>query len=388
MALRRRRLASRRKSTGHTQESLAEKLNVDRTTVVRWERAESEPQPWVRPGLANALQVTLEELTQLLDDVEEANTRQGDRLAYVLKNPRTADLATVAYLRHELDALTETYDTTPSTSLLPTVGRLHGEIALLHSSASIGGVRQALATLHAASATLMGQLVWDASQRRDRRTAIRYYEQAVAVARQSNEILHEAHARLRTGFVALYADRDPKRGLSQAAHAAHLAADFGSGALAGLAMLHVAEAYAMVGERSACHHALGQAGDRIDSVDTTDPAHRLVTAGQFDRVVGSCYLALGDPRKAQPVLEATSSVLRTREKSRSIVLGNLALAHIRQRHVAEATAVLHEAIDVVERTRAGGGLNVLFRASRELHRWRNRHEVYQVTDRILSLIAR
>ncbi|MEE6261180.1 helix-turn-helix transcriptional regulator [Plantactinospora sonchi] len=388
MALRRHRLASRRKSVGHTQESLAERLGVDRTTVVRWERAESEPQPWVRRGLAIALEVTLEELAQLLEDVEEARTRRGDRLAYSLKNPRAVDLATVSYLRQELVTVTDTYDTTPSTSLLPTVARLHGEITFLHSYASLGGVRRALATVRADSAMLMGQLVWDASQRRDCRTAVGYYNQAIGVAKQNADLLPEAHARLRAGFVALYADCEPKRGLAQAAQAAQLAISVGSYALAGLAVLHVAEANAMMGERSACDEALGEAEDWLQRVDAADPAHGLVAAEQFNRMAGSCYLALGKPRKAQAVLEATSLALHGREKSRSIVLGNLALAHIRQRQIEESAAVLHEAIDVVEQTRAGGGANVLFGACRELQVWRNSAGIDDVTDRVLSLMAK
>jgi tetratricopeptide (TPR) repeat protein/transcriptional regulator with XRE-family HTH domain len=63
----RQRLAQRRKALGLTQEALARILNVERTTVARWERGETEPLPWVRPKLARALRVSADRLEDLLD---------------------------------------------------------------------------------------------------------------------------------------------------------------------------------------------------------------------------------------------------------------------------------------------------------------------------------
>lgn len=60
------RLSAARKAAGHTQESLAEAIGVDRSTVVRWEAGETAPQPWVRPKLARLLGVTGSELGELL----------------------------------------------------------------------------------------------------------------------------------------------------------------------------------------------------------------------------------------------------------------------------------------------------------------------------------
>jgi len=66
-------LAQRRQAAGFTQEALAERLGVDRSTVVRWEAAISNPQPWLRSQLSDALGVTTDELRDLLDglDVEQ-----------------------------------------------------------------------------------------------------------------------------------------------------------------------------------------------------------------------------------------------------------------------------------------------------------------------------
>jgi tetratricopeptide (TPR) repeat protein len=55
------------------QEQLAERLAVDRSTVGRWERCESDPVPWVRPFLAHALEITLDELDRLLTSVVEGS---------------------------------------------------------------------------------------------------------------------------------------------------------------------------------------------------------------------------------------------------------------------------------------------------------------------------
>lgn len=66
MAPRRHGLASARKAAGYTQESLAAALDVDRTTVIRWEAGDNEPQPYYWPQLMRVLGVSREELGQLI----------------------------------------------------------------------------------------------------------------------------------------------------------------------------------------------------------------------------------------------------------------------------------------------------------------------------------
>ncbi|MCK9932153.1 helix-turn-helix domain-containing protein [Frankia sp. Mgl5] len=62
----RRGLADRRKAQGLSQEALANLLGVERSTVYRWERGETDPQPSIRPLIANTLQISLDDLSELL----------------------------------------------------------------------------------------------------------------------------------------------------------------------------------------------------------------------------------------------------------------------------------------------------------------------------------
>jgi hypothetical protein len=47
-----------------------------------------------------------------------------------------------------------------------------------------------------------------------------------------------------------------------------------------------------------------------------------------------------------------------------------------------------EAIDLIEDTRGGGGMSVVFSAGRELYPWRAEPAVQEVNDRLLALMAK
>ncbi|MGH3521269.1 MAG: helix-turn-helix transcriptional regulator [Mycobacterium sp.] len=68
MVGKRHRLVSTRKAAGFSQERLAEVVGVERTTVMRWERGETRPQPWARPKLARALGISDQSLSELLGE--------------------------------------------------------------------------------------------------------------------------------------------------------------------------------------------------------------------------------------------------------------------------------------------------------------------------------
>jgi DNA-binding XRE family transcriptional regulator len=64
-----------RKAAGYTQESLAAALQVDRSTVIRWEAGDQAPLPYLRPKLARLLGKSPEQLRELIDHRVEAQPR-------------------------------------------------------------------------------------------------------------------------------------------------------------------------------------------------------------------------------------------------------------------------------------------------------------------------
>ncbi|MEU3456925.1 hypothetical protein ABZ671_25490 [Micromonospora sp. NPDC006766] len=216
----------------------------------------------------------------------------------------------------------------------------------------------------------MGQLVWDASQRRDHAASAAYLDQAVNAARATRNAVAEANALLRKSYLALYGTKRPTAGLVLTTRAA-MVSRTDSHVIAGLAQLHHAEAHAMLGNERDCSEALGDAEDHLAAVEAGDPATALFCPSHYARLVGSCWLLLQKPVEAVAALESARQLIAARRKSTAVILGNLALAEILQREVDAATSHLHQAIDVIEETRAAGGLNLAFAAARQLRPWRD-----------------
>jgi DNA-binding XRE family transcriptional regulator len=380
----RERLIRARKAAGLTQERFAEALGVERTTVVRWEAGDHEPRPPLWPKIARVLGLNLKTVPDLWQPPTAYPATSPNWPMESSAHPAGTDLVTVAQLRESVHQLDGLYDHVPSTALLAETGQRLGQIAFLSSHIPSGRIRRQLLAVEAAAAILMGQLVWDASQRRDHHSAGGYFTQAIRAARQLGDPVAEDHARLRYSFLALYGEKDAHKGLWRAAQ---VGATTSSSVLAGLGLLHAAEAHAMLQQAEQCEAALEAARRKFERISPVDPAGELFSYTQIDRMAGSCYLFLGDHDRAAAALTRTAAALHDRRKSRAIVLGNLTLAHLRQRHLDAATATLHSAMDVVEQTRAGGGLNVVFEAGRELSRWRHEPVVQDVYDRLMSLMT-
>jgi hypothetical protein len=300
------------------------------------------------------------------------------------------DPAVVRMLAGRVDEVAARYEAELSATLLAEAAQHH---AALTGLLECSGTEVARRQLHAAltlSAALLGQLVWDASGRRHGAAAAAYCDLAAEHAALCGDMVSTANAELRKAYVSLYgpvAERNPQRGLAMSLAAARRSRGI-SHALHGVAQLHVGEAFGVLGEYRQCEQALGAAEAAFDAMGSDDVAGQMYSPAQFGRLAGSCYLSLGHPERAESLLTGTLGLLDERRKTKSLVLGNLATSHIRQRRLDAATATLHEAIALLEQARGGGGMSVVFAAARELYPWRAEPAVQDLHDRLLGLVSR
>jgi tetratricopeptide (TPR) repeat protein len=317
-----------------------------------------------------------------------ADLEGQERVAWVLKHPRSVDLQSVAYLRAQaLDLIKQNEAMASSTSLLPQAAERLEQVTLLREHAPLGRVRQELYRVEAQAATLLGRLVWDVSGQRDHATAARYYDQAIAAASNVKEGWAEAFPRMFQRFNPVSAGSMGLRmGLELAERASARAEDGSSHVIAGWSLAFAAEAHALLGEERNAKLALDRADVHLSKAAVDDPMSGVFARGQLGGFVGACHLHLRDPRGAQIALQESAQRLGAgKEKHKSVILGDMSTALILQGDPEQASAVLHQAIGLVELTGSAAGKRRVFAAGRQLGPWRTELFVQEVQDRLLAL---
>jgi len=216
MVAKRRRLAQRRKTIGFTQEKLAEQLGVDSTTVRRWESGETEtgPQPWIRPKLAHYLQVSAEQLEELLSEPARAdgapstlNVDEQQHVEAALADARRYfDGPVVDYFRHQLDACMVDDGELGPTKTLPIVLDLLRAIEQ-HGREVPPAVRRELLSLGACGAEFAGWLYRDTN---DPVLAGFWYDRATEWAQEAGDFPMQGYVLLKKSQMA-YDGRDSLR---------------------------------------------------------------------------------------------------------------------------------------------------------------------------------
>ncbi|MEU1546894.1 hypothetical protein [Nocardia sp. NPDC005745] len=382
-----------------TQKELAAVSGFSLGAVRKWERRGSTI------TLASEFAEGMDTLLRRLDDRQRArfqsalaNVRDGGRgsvsddegIHQVQRGIATMeklDVGTIDLIRGHLYDLNASYEIEPSTSLLGQAGQHLGQVRLFYTHVTTESIRRKLLAAEAQGATLMSRLVWDASQRRDNATAHYYLDQSIAAAQELGDPVTEGQALLRKIYISLYGEKNPIVALSLSTRLLDAGQSF-SRELAFLALLHQAEAFAMMGRQTECEKALGRADCIHGGIADGEVVLGIDALMEYNRLAGSCYLFLGKEKRAQVMLEEVAGKVGKNSKTDAIVLGNLSLAQLRQHRLEEGAHVLNKAIDSVEKTRGGAGLNIVFNACRELKSYRNSAVLRDVYDRVFELMTR
>lgn len=172
-------MSERRRSLGHSQEDLAERVGVAPSTVQRWESGESNPQPWQRPKLARALEVTPAQLTALLGTSParwaalDAEAVDDETAAWELaRRVHVSDVGgeTLTQLERAFDELATAYPVTPPQVLLRRVRKHTAYVAQLLDERATLAERRRLLTV-GGWLSLLGATVHVDLDQRDAATA-------------------------------------------------------------------------------------------------------------------------------------------------------------------------------------------------------------------------
>jgi transcriptional regulator with XRE-family HTH domain len=394
VAVRRHEFVERRRALGYSQESLAAKLGVDRTTIARLERGVTTPYPYTRLKLCRILEVTAAELDGMLGTgsskqlADSTNSRATDHSEStgVLDDMQRRELLRVLSVAGALLALPAGVDsgpdqmlrtapaepdnvqeyedlnahlwqvfglTRPKRLLYPLV---HHQLAVLvdrlHRARSAVEHRQ-LCVLSCELFQLAGEIFFDA----DRYTDAAYcYSLAASAGREVRSYDRWACALTRQAFVNLY-DRQYVQAASVLDVAARIARHGDSQLSTRQWVAAVqAQAFAGLGDRDACERALETAEQVYHLTGPVNPGGWLrFDGGRLAEERGTCYLALGQIGLAERTLLAANDDTMSLRR-RGGLLTDLASLAARRQDLDRVIEYAGEAVGIAEQTRSTGYL--------------------------------
>jgi len=384
MGNRRSRLAERRRALGLTQEALAARCDVERTTVARWETGFMEPGLWIRARLAEALEVTLRDLETLLapgpgeepatievlpdgQERKEARLLLGQLASVAMAPELGADPAWA----EPVDRLTasaparigmvDVEHVQALTAAMRAVDYAHGGGACRDAiSAQVRWSQQLLAAdaadetrrhLLIALADLHNLAGWASFDVGMFSTARRHFARALEQARHAGDDSLAANILYRLGRLHLH------RGLSKEAlrffQLGQLVAQDSCGVTDSMLWANMAWAYAYLGDRAKMDHAVSAANEAFGAADHDQAASWVRFFGEMDlhAVTGAALTSLPDPKgqEMERAIELVSTTVGLRgpemARSRTFEHISLAVAHLRIGAHDEGIAYGHQAID-------------------------------------------
>lgn len=331
----------RRRAAGFSQEGLAERLQVDRTTVARWERGKAEPHPYTRARLAEALGTSVDQLDTLLagepenrsldiDDWGGTVTSGGDnggdltdRRAFTI-NAALAGLGIASPLRDWITApdvpqhlSMEHLQQVPTTiasleradaaagggKLCDVAIAMHRRLTRWEREATYP--RQVGDALQSSLGDLEAWIGWLALDAERRAESRRYLQEAIVRARLRDDPHLEVHAMV--VMAMLVRESRPVESVQIAEAARRISGPWATPRLTSLLHLRTTHASALMGDGIESSRALARAKTAYDrGPSDDDPLYtRFINATEVNAVEAMSQLALGRPERAVPCLQAS-----------------------------------------------------------------------------------
>jgi transcriptional regulator with XRE-family HTH domain len=392
---------------GYTQDSLAEYVDVALSSVKRWEGGRSTPQPTLRRRLANALDITLDELEELLthddnavhtdgaassgasdgaamSDVswppppnsrdDPADTAEDHRSFLVravllaasppqpgavadkgpaLRRP-TVDIDTVQQVR-DVTATLRVVDARYGGGACRAAALAHLAWAEPLLEAAPASLQQPLCAAVAEVHALIGWTALDVGARHDARWHLLTALELAQLA-QDKALVAEALYRMARLFLHAGWPKDALELLRLGQTAAH---ESGSPLAETVLYGNAAWVYAELGDVAQMRQAVGRAEDSFGRVDPgTEQWFRFFTPADLDalRGVALTVLTAGDRSHVDDAVDALQHSVAGRDedtgRSRAFELTALATAYLRGGDISLGVHAGHEAVDLAVRIRS------------------------------------
>jgi transcriptional regulator with XRE-family HTH domain len=375
-------LVRARKAAGFTQEELAYRLSVDRSTIGRWESGETEPLPWLRPKLAGLLGVTRERLGELLAVDTETGPYTGEvgegldldeqrHLTVALADARRyVDHSVVTYFCRQLDICEKNDGAYGPTETLPVVLGVLGAIGQCAREVRLDVLPQLL-SVGARGAEFAGWLYRDTHN--PERAAL-WYSRATEWAQEAGDTAAQGYILLRKSQMA-YEERDARRVLTLAQ-----AAQYGPWRLPSYVRAEVtqqeARGLAMVGESmSTIEQKLDDARLLLAGATPDDPDSHLGNScneGTLALRNASCYIEAGKPHQAAILYKQVLSTDLLSRRDRGYFLARLTSSLALAGEPDDAATAGLEAVQLATATTSQRTKRELMRSLVTLKPWHNR----------------
>lgn len=324
--------------------------------MVRWETADTEPQPWHRRKIAEVLKVSLEELHELLADIiggaenalanppDHGNGAAADQGAESLRerllNAAAVDDHAVALLAAQADRIREVDRMLGARAA---EAQMRGHLAALDLLRAFGispNQREPLARLYADAATLAG---WQCLDLGELSKAWQYYEAAKNAAREGNPPAALAHAMAEQAYVLVELG-EVASALQLAEYARATAGTAVPPLLSSWLSAVQGELYAATGNDAACRRAF-ETADRLLPDETSDPElpYVILDGVHLARWRGNAWARLGDAGATDDLQQALHGLDPTFTRAKAGLRVDLAQALAVAKQHTEARAELSEA---------------------------------------------